>query len=301
LPLQRVALAHERGKVVVDEHPAASGFAGREDAAFGAHADLFGVHLQKVRRFFESQRVHGRRARGFDPGPRIGAHTACAVAGIRSKFSDRLMYLSTGAGVTPAALQDRSVQEGVSPRRGAGLSCCASSRCQRPSVSTLRASIPRAIRRGRRGRRSSRRRPFPWPGIAGADVLRAWRERRARLTNWPAARRSALRFTALRFASFAAHVPHRHPGPPPCPMPGRLNSPVSEVRLDRRASRCAWCHVGRGAAGPRVRGRAPALQPSRQASCHAGRCRAGPRQCGVAQRRAVCDPPRSTRQARHWS
>jgi hypothetical protein len=72
---------------------------------------------------------------------------------------------------------------GASPRRGTGLSCCASSCCQRPGVSTLRASIPRAIRRGRLRRRSSRPRPFPWP------------------------------------------------------MPGRLKSLVSDVRLDRRARR----------------------------------------------------------------
>ena len=36
--------------------------------------------------------------------------------------------------------------------------------------------------------------------------------------------RTALRFTALRFASCAAHVPDRHPGHPPCPKPGRLNA-----------------------------------------------------------------------------
>jgi hypothetical protein len=88
---------------------------------------------------------------------------------------------------------------GASPPCGAGLSCCASSRCQRPGVSTLRASIPRAIRPGRLRRQSSRRRPFPWPGVAGADVLRAWRERRARLTTWPAAR--ARRCASLRCAS----------------------------------------------------------------------------------------------------
>ncbi len=35
--------------------------------------------------------------------------------------------------------------------------------------------------------------------------------------------RTALRFTALRFASSAAHVPDRHPGHPPHPEPGRLN------------------------------------------------------------------------------
>jgi hypothetical protein len=36
--------------------------------------------------------------------------------------------------------------------------------------------------------------------------------------------RTALRSTALRFASWAAHVPDRHPGHPPCPQPGRLNA-----------------------------------------------------------------------------
>ena len=38
----------------------------------------------------------------------------------------------------------RLIAPGVSPLRGAGLLRCASSRCQRPSVSPLRAAIPHA-------------------------------------------------------------------------------------------------------------------------------------------------------------
>jgi hypothetical protein len=58
LPLRRVALAHEGGKVVVDEHPAAAGLAGRNHAALGARTDFFRVHLQEARGLFEGERVH---------------------------------------------------------------------------------------------------------------------------------------------------------------------------------------------------------------------------------------------------
>ena len=55
--------------------------------------------------------------------------------------------------------------------------------------------------------------PFPCPGIAGL-VSFTLRVNEARLTNWPA-------FRSRRCASFAARQPDRHPGHPPCPMPGR--------------------------------------------------------------------------------
>ena len=69
--------------------------------------------------------------------------------------------------------------------------------------------------------------------------------------------RTALRSTALRFASCAAHVPDRHPGHPPSPVPGRPTARLKcSGRLDRRASRFAWWHVGRRGADPRERRRA---------------------------------------------
>ena len=60
---------------------------------------------------------------------------------------------------------------------------------------------------------------------------------------------------ALRVAPLpcAALEPDRPPGHPPRPVPGRPkterpNCLDCPLRLDRRASRCAWCHVGRRAA-----------------------------------------------------
>ena len=69
--------------------------------------------------------------------------------------------------------------------------------------------------------------------------------------------RTALRSTALRSASCAAHMPDRHPGRPPCPEPGRPTAGLKCAgRLDRRAIRCARWHVGRRGADPRDVGRA---------------------------------------------
>ena len=69
------------------------------------------------------------------------------------------------------------VGRGVSPQRGAGLLRCASSRCQRPSVSpltgghpsrnTVRPAMPAEARGG----------PFPCPGIAGFFVRHAAHDR----------------------------------------------------------------------------------------------------------------------------
>lgn len=71
---------------------------------------------------------------------------------------------------------------GVSPLRGAGLLRCASSRCQRPSVSTLSGchpsrntvtpAVPAVARSG----------PFPCPGIAGPHSF-TLRVNEARLAN----------------------------------------------------------------------------------------------------------------------
>lgn len=80
--------------------------------------------------------------------------------------------------------------------------------------------------------------------------------------------RTALRFTALRFASFAARTPDRHPGHPPHPQPSRLQCRACSGRLARRASRCrsaAWWHAGRGVAGPRDHVRA--ARCGRRARC----------------------------------
>jgi hypothetical protein len=75
--------------------------------------------------------------------------------------------------------------------------------------------------------------------------------------------RAARHFAALRSAAHAALVPDRHPGHPPRPEPGRLNTRTHELARSGSTAapvahlRLTWCHVGRRAAGPRCRGRAP--------------------------------------------
>ena len=60
--------------------------------------------------------------------------------------------------------------------------------------------------------------PFPWPG---SRVLMSVAPRpTVPLDELARCSRTALRSTALRFASCAAHVPDRRPGHPPCPEPG---------------------------------------------------------------------------------
>jgi catechol 2,3-dioxygenase-like lactoylglutathione lyase family enzyme len=51
--------------------------------------------------------------------------------------------------------------------------------------------------------------------------------------------RTALRSTALRFASCPAHEPDRRPGHPPCPEPGRLNSQCDSSQCDACSGRLA--------------------------------------------------------------
>ena len=140
---------------------------------------------------------------------------------------------------------------GVSPLRGTGLLRCASSReASRPfgppSLTRARRRPPRSLARrvapdcsagrlagalanaaikaapssrcrtaesGRQRRRNGRQRPVPVPGDRGPCFLHGY-VNEARLTNWPALR-------SRRCASFAARRPDRHPGQPPCPMPGR--------------------------------------------------------------------------------
>jgi hypothetical protein len=101
-------------------------------------------------------------------------------------------------------------------------------------------------------------------------------ERRARLTN------SAV-------PDGAVHRAARHPVHPPRPKPGR-HSEACSLRLDRRASRFAWCHAGRGGAEARVIAGA-----SPQPQCQSLRLVAQRSQCvapaGAAGRAGV--PPRS--------
>jgi hypothetical protein len=66
-------------------------------------------------------------------------------------------------------------------------------------------------------------RPFPWPGIAALMSVAGSRPT-GPLDELARCSRTALRSTALRSASCAAHVPDRRPGHPPCPQPGRLNA-----------------------------------------------------------------------------
>ena len=72
---------------------------------------------------------------------------------------------------------------GVSPLRGAGLLRCASSRCQRPSVSPLSGCHP-SREHGKAGGAGGDHDsgPFPCPGTAGPDSF-TLRVNEARLAN----------------------------------------------------------------------------------------------------------------------
>lgn len=107
--------------------------------------------------------------------------------------------------------------------------------------------------------------------------------------------RTALRSTALRFASCAAHVPDRHPGHPPSPVPGRPTARLKcSGRLDRRASRCAWWHVGRRGADPREIRRAARAAVAPAAPSRRPRV-LGPSLRAVAPPMSRSGPPRSPR------
>jgi hypothetical protein len=56
--LNRVALAQEGGKIVVDENPSAPGLACGKCATLCAAAHLLGMHLEKGSGFGERQRLH---------------------------------------------------------------------------------------------------------------------------------------------------------------------------------------------------------------------------------------------------
>ena len=101
----------------------------------------------------------------------------------------------------------------VSPLRGAGLLRCASSRRQRPSVSPLTGGYPSRHTVRPAMPAVTRARPLPVPVDRGPCFLHGY-VNEARLPNWPA-------FRSRRCARFAARRPDRHPGHPPCPMPGR--------------------------------------------------------------------------------
>ena len=198
----------------------------------------------------------------------------------------------------------------VSPLRGAGLLRCASSRCQRPSVSPLRAAIPHAgspppsALAGAQGVAGLRPAALPVRSPMQRSRLRLHRDaeqpesgRRCRRGMTTAARSRArgsraldsftLRvndgpldeltgaaLTALRFVRCA---PARSsPRSPATPEAGPLNADRS-VRPGSTAAPVAalWWHVGRGAAGPRnVGGRLRCNRCARQAVTSAAMLRA---------------------------
>jgi hypothetical protein len=146
-----------------------------------------------------------------------------------------------------------SVGLGVSPQRGAGPSRCASSHrgtgvstltgC-RPSRNTVRPAVPAETRGG----------PFPCPGSRASSSVML-RRTDARLAIGPRS----------QVASLGARASRTPPRAPAKPGAGPLNTGCREVpaaaaplqfsvqRLDRRASRCAWWHVGRRVAAARDR------------------------------------------------
>ena len=84
--------------------------------------------------------------------------------------------------VIDSVLIEVSVGLGVSPLRGAGLLRCASSRCQRPSVSPLSGCHPSRNTVRPAEPAETRCGPFPCPWIVGPDSF-TLRVNEARLAN----------------------------------------------------------------------------------------------------------------------
>lgn len=159
---------------------------------------------------------------------------------------------------------------GASPRSGAGLSCCASSPFLRRGLDP--DGLPSLAQHGQAGCAGW----VTWAALPVAGDRRPWcpsrvRDRRSRLTNWPAAR--ALRCAPLRCAPLpcAALVPDRHPGHPPRPEPGRLNAkgqlgparpPRQSLRLvARRSLQPPTLVIVGGPLAPAVAPAAPSRRP----------------------------------------
>lgn len=196
-----------------------------------------------------------------------------------------------------------SVGLGVSPLRGAGLLRCASSRCQRPSVSPLTGCHPSREYSQAGGAGRDTRRPFPCPGIAGSFVRHAAHDRR------PLGDRAGSQVAALRSARCSA-VPNA------TPVTRHARSRAAEDRVQRSA------RSGLAAAQPAISGstaapfaalggtsaaeapllvivRSAALQPLRQAGWHSCRDAAPPvRGQPVRQSSHRAPPTRPRRMAR---
>ena len=135
-------------------------------------------------------------------------------------------------------------------------------------------------------RQSCRRRPFPWPGSAGALMAVALLATAIRFAH-PLGGLAGCRF--LRCASLrlrSRHPARPPPRPPARPEAGPHQCLVCSDRLGRRASRCAWWHAGRDTRRPSCRWAGRSRQPSRLLRRHAVCWVLGPSCAAVAWRHA---------------
>lgn len=58
LPFHRIQRAHELGEIGVEEYPALAGLGAGDEAAFGARAHLFRMHVQEGGRLIEAERPY---------------------------------------------------------------------------------------------------------------------------------------------------------------------------------------------------------------------------------------------------
>lgn len=78
LPSDRIQRADEAREIDLEVHPAPTGLRSRDEAAFGARADLLGVHVEEGGGFLEGQ--------------------GAADEGVRRSGDRRVLAVSAGAG-----------------------------------------------------------------------------------------------------------------------------------------------------------------------------------------------------------
>lgn len=171
----------------------------------------------------------------------------------------------------------RAASSRVEPHRGGP--------CLDPDGLPSLAHSPTLARRDEGARRAGVAH-CPWPGIAGPDVRRGY------ATDAPLD--ELARCSRAGFASCAARVPDRHPGHPPRPEPGRLNTklaragstaaPVASLGGTAVAEAPAFVNVWRATRGSRRASKAVTPAASARAPLPCGRCPS----CPVKAHR---DPP----------
>jgi hypothetical protein len=85
LPFDRIQRADKLGEIELEEDPAPAGLRPGDEAAFRAHADFFGMHMEECGGLVEIERFHraGRYEilRGCNGG-RVRSHPCMAMPGL---------------------------------------------------------------------------------------------------------------------------------------------------------------------------------------------------------------------------